>query len=109
MSDVVTIAEAAALLRCKPWDVYAKMLDGTLAAEPSCVCERGPWLIRRAELGAAARDIVTIAEAAALLDREPWDVHELVRCGDLAASRPLEGVGAWLVHRDALAGLPAAS
>lgn len=50
MPDVVTIAEAATLLRCKPWDVYVRVLDGTLAAEPSCTCERGPWLIRRDDL-----------------------------------------------------------
>jgi excisionase family DNA binding protein len=45
----LTAAEAAELLRCKPWHVIALIRNGLLiAARP--VGPLGPWLIRRHDL-----------------------------------------------------------
>jgi excisionase family DNA binding protein len=57
----------------------------------------------------AALDVVTVAEAAALMRCKPWPVLKLVRSGRLPASRPVGDAGPWLIRRDALAELLAAS
>jgi hypothetical protein len=48
-------------------------------------------------------DVVTAAEAAAVLRCMPWTVVQFIRAGMLPASRPVGPLGPWLIQRRHLA------